>query len=313
MILNDSVHLPENSSSTSITLTVIIATLGRQEHLTNALKSLRTSAVPPDEILIVDGSADSEARGLTERENSCTSYLVKHIQSAPGLTRQRNTGTAVASSDVVVFLDDDAQVPEHALQEIKEAYKDPEIVGATARIVEPYGNAVGGKISRLRQLFNLGGAPGTFTSAGFPRRLQNETVRQDIEFMQGAFMTARAEEARQIGFDEALAGYGLAEDEDFSYRLSRLGKIRYLGDVEIEHDNAGFANRNRVDFARSVVRNRRYLFHKNFPQSPASRASFALLLGTLVVHRLLNREVSAAVALAGAAVRREELGLGPLR
>ncbi|MCT1550177.1 glycosyltransferase family 2 protein [Brevibacterium casei] len=301
------------TSQSEPTLSVIIATLGRPDHLSAALGSLRSSSDQPEEVLIVDGSANSDALELTQRHDAGSPYPVRHVHSAPGLTRQRNVGLDSAVGDVVLFLDDDAKVPAQALREVRNAYSDPEVIGATARIVEPFGNDVGGKVSALRRAFNAGGAPGSFTSSGFPRRLQDEAVRQDIEFMQGAFMSARLAEARRVRFDETLVGYGLAEDEDFSYRLSRLGRIRYLGDVEIEHDNAGFSNRDRVVFARTVVRNRRYLFHKNFEQSRRSRAAFALLLGTLVVHRLLNREFAAASAVAGSALRGEETGKGPLR
>ncbi|MEW1987590.1 glycosyltransferase [Brevibacterium casei] len=303
----------ERPDSESPTLSVIIATLGRPDHLNAALDSLSSSSDAPDEVLIVDGSAESDALELTRRHDAESPYPVRHVPSAPGLTRQRNVGLDTAVGDVVLFLDDDAKVPAHALHEVKATYSDSGVIGVTARIVEPFGNDVGGKVSVLRRAFNAGGAPGTFTLSGFPRRLQDEAVRQDIEFMQGAFMSARLTEARRVRFDETLAGYGLAEDEDFSYRLSRLGRIRYLGDVEIEHDNAGFANRDRIVFARTVVRNRRYLFHKNFAQSPRSRTAFALLLGTLVAHRLLNRELAAAAAVAGSALRGEETGKGPLR
>jgi len=292
------------------TLAVIIATLGRPEQLTEALLSLRRSRRAPDEVLIVDGSDDSSALELTRRQDAESPYPVRYVTSPRGLTRQRNAGLDEARSDIALFIDDDATVPPHALGELLSAYSDPDVVGVTARIVEPFGNAVGGKVSFFRRLYNAGGKPGTFTPAGFPRRLQDETVRQDIEFMQGAFMSARLDEARRLRFDELLPGYGLAEDEDFSRRLSMLGRIRYLGDVEIQHDNSGFAGRDKVAFAQAVVRHRRYLFHKNFDQTSRTRAHFALLLGVLVVHRLMNREPRAAAALAVSAIRGEELGMG---
>lgn len=297
----------------ALSLAVIIATLGRTEQLSNALDSLRRSDTSPDEVLIVDGSDDASALEVTGRHAAAAAYPVRHVSSPRGLTRQRNVGLEEAGCDVVLFLDDDAVVPPEAIGEIRAAYSDPTVIGVTARIVEPYGNQVGGKVSFFRRLYNAGAGQGTFTAAGFPRRLQNESVRQDIEFMQGAFMSARLDAARSIGFDELLPGYGLAEDEDFSRRLSQSGRIRYLGDVEIHHDNSGFSTRDRVVFARSVVRHRRYLFHKNFEQTRSSRAQFALLMGVLVTHRLLNREIGAAAALATSAIRREELGLGPSR
>lgn len=297
----------------SPSLTVIIATLGRPQQLGQALDSLRQSTVAPDEVLIVDGSADGDALEVVREQSVQASFPVRHLRSARGSSRQRNVGIDAASSDVVLFLDDDAQVPPHGLHEVKLAYAEPGVVGVTARVVEPHGNAIGGKVSWFRRFYNLGGKPGTFNAAGYPRRLQSESVRQDIEFMQGAFMSARLAEARRVRLDEMLPAYGLAEDEDFSWRLSRLGRIRYLGDVQIRHDNAGFASRNPVDFARTVVRHRRYLFHKNFEQTPSARAQFGLLLGVLVVHRLVNREFRGAAALAASALRGDEQALGPQR
>jgi glycosyltransferase involved in cell wall biosynthesis len=294
-------------------LTVIIATLGRTAQLATALSSIRGSTVAPVEVLVVDGSETGDAMQTVSQQDALAAYPVRHVPSPRGLTTQRNVGLAEATGEVVVFLDDDAQVPPHALHEVQLAYGDPGVVGVTARIVEPHGNRVGGKVATLRRLYNVGGAPGTFNGAGYPRRLQVESLRQDIQFMQGAFMSARLAQARQVMFDELLPGYGLAEDEDFSYRLSRLGRIRYLGDVEIQHDNAGFAGRDHVAFARDVVRHRRYLFHKNFEQTRRSRAQFGLLLGVLVAHRLSNRELRGAAALAASALRGDELGLGPRR
>lgn len=306
-------QVPDGADTAGPSVTAIIATLGRPEKLDEALDSLRNSTVAPDEVLVVDGSADASALTMVSKHDDSAPYPVRHLSSAPGLTRQRNVGLEAARSEIVLFLDDDAQVPPHGLHEVKLAYAEPGVVGVTARIVEPHGNVVGGKVSLLRRLYNFGGTPGTFTPAGYPRRLQDEGVRQDIEFMQGAFMSARLAQARLVRFDELLPGYGLAEDEDFSRRLSQLGRIRYLGDVEIQHDNSGFAGRDRVAFAHTVVRHRRYLFHKNFEQTPSTRAQFALLMGVLVVHRLLNRELRGAAALAGSAMRGDELALGPQR
>ena len=46
-----------------------------------------------------------------------------------------------------------------------------------------------------------------------------------------------------------------------------------------------------------VIRNRSYIFRKNFPQTPAARAQFAWLVLVLVVHRLVNREWRGALGL----------------
>lgn len=284
-------------------LTIVIATLGRPEPLERALASLAASLHQPDEVLVVDGDGSGDAAAVVAAHRGGT-FEVRHVPAPRGLTRQRNVGVDAARGEVVLFLDDDARVRPDTLTRLVAAYRDSDVVGSTGRVVEPDSNRVGGKDSRVRILLRGRGRDGTFTKAGYPRRLVDEKVTTDIEFMQGCFMSARTRLARQVRFDERLAGYGLAEDEDFSYRLARLGRIRYLGDAVVDHDNAGFRSRDRRAFGHEVVRNRSYLFEKNFPQRRTARVRFAGLLGILVVHRVLNRDLLGALGLMEAACRR---------
>lgn len=285
------------------TLSVVIATLGRPDPLRRALASLAAAAPAPDEVLVVDGDEQGAAQPVAQEAAATTPFPVRHVRAPRGLTRQRNAGLREARGEVVLFLDDDARVRPDVLRRVLAAYDDPAVVGVTGRVLEPASNAVGGKSSPVRRLL-FGRASGTFTSFGYPRRLLDESVEQDTEFMQGAFMSARRDVALQVGFDEALPGYGLAEDEDFSCRLSRRGRIRYLGTAAVEHDNAGFGDRDRRAFARQVVTHRLYLFRKNFPQTPAAKARFVLLLGVLTAHRLLNRDVVGATGIMRTALDR---------
>jgi GT2 family glycosyltransferase len=94
----------------------------------------------------------------------------------------------------------------------------------------------------------------------------------------------------ETGFDTALPGYALAEDEDFSYRLSARGRIRYLPDLRIVHHNEGFSSRDRLAFNRTVVVHRTYLFRKNFPHTWLARLQFGGFIGLLFLHRIINRE-----------------------
>lgn len=288
----------------ALSLTVVIATLGRPEPLERALDSLAASELRPDEVLVVDGDENRGAEPVVTRRQGGP-LAVRHVPAPRGLTRQRNVGLDASRGDVVLFLDDDARVRPETLGLLMAAYRDADVVGATGRVVEPASNRVGGKSSRVRALLRGRGRDGTFTAAGYPRRLVDESVTTDIEFMQGAFMSARTALAREVRFDERLSGYGLAEDEDFSCRLARRGRVRYLGDAAVDHDNAGFHGKDRRAFGHQVVRNRRYLFEKNFPQTRSARARFTLLLGVLVAHRLLNRDVAGARGLVEGAVRRQ--------
>ena len=115
------------------------------------------------------------------------------------------------------------------------------------------------------------GEEGTFTRYGYPRYPQRGEQPRDIEFMRGCFMSARREAATKVRFDEQMAGYALGEDEDFSYRLSRLGRVHYEPGIVVEHRKLGFAAQDPRRFGRLVVVNRAYLFRKNLT-GPCSRA-----------------------------------------
>lgn len=291
----------------AVRISVIIATLGRPAPLQRALHSLADSDLPPHEVVVVDGDEARGAQAATVAAAALAPYVVRHLSSPKGLTRQRNAGIAAATGDVVLFLDDDARVGPDVLAAVAAAYDEPGVVGVTGKTVEPASNRVGGKTSRIRALLPGGAREGEFTRFGYPRRLLDEDRDRDVQFMAGCFMSARSAAARQTGFDEGLTGYALAEDEDFSYRLSQLGRVRYLGGAVVEHDNGGFHSRDRRAFGHQVVRNRRYLFRKNFRQTPLARAQFTMLMGVLVVHRLLNRDPQGALGIVEATVRGEVL------
>lgn len=268
---------------------VVIPTLGRSDALRETLVSVLACDPLPQEILVVDGAEDRSASEIVYAFDHAPT-TVRHIASPRGLTIQRNLGLAEASGDVAVFFDDDVFVGRNVFELLDDAYDDPGIVGATGRVIEPDGGRIVGKESRLRKLLFGGGSEGHFTRFGYPRRIVAFDEEQDVDFMQGCFMSVRRDIGVALGFDEGLTGYALAEDEDFSYRLSRNGRIRYLPGAIVQHRNLGFGTRDDRDFGRQVAENRAYLFRKNFPRTTPARLQFALFICILVVHRLVNRE-----------------------
>ena len=252
----------------------------------------------------MDGDPDGSAREVIERlQAGAQGASLRYLVSEPGLTRQRNRGIDEVAGDVVLFLDDDVVLlTEDFFARLTDAYLDDSVVGVTGRVIETSGRRFGGKVSPLRRLLPGGGREGTFTRFGYPRRVQQEDVPLDVEFMQGCLMSARKAMAEELRFDEELPGYGLAEDEDFSYRLSRRGRIRYEPALSLRHENTGFRSRDERAFGRLVVTNRTYLFRKNFRRTLLARMQFAMLIAILVGHRLINREWAGARGLMEGAV-----------
>ncbi len=274
----------------ALRLSAIIATKGRPDDLAATLQSLSRCDPAPAEVVVVDGDEGRSAERVVQaaREHADAAPL-RYVASPAGLTLQRNRGVREAKGDVVVFFDDDVDVGPQLFAVLERAYRDPAVVGATGLVIEGGERRLGNKRSAARRLL-FGGAEGTMTRFGYPRRLQDLQRERDVEFMQGCLMSGRREIVQQVGFDERLPGYALAEDEDFSYRLSRVGRVRYLPDAVVDHKNTGFRSTGTRRFNRDVVVNRTYLFRKSFRRTPLARLQFAGLIAVLVAHRALNRE-----------------------
>jgi len=269
---------------------VVIPTLRREAILEATLASLSECDPGPDEVIVIDADPEGSSRPVITTFDHQASPAVLYINSPPSLTVQRNRGIDEASGDVIVFLDDDVSISPDLFARLAETYSDHGIVGATGRVIEPEGGRRGGPRSIFRRLLPGGGREGTFTRYGYPRYLRELDRRRDVEFMRGCFMSARREAATKIRFDEHMGGYALAEDEDFSFRLLRLGRIRYEPEIVVRHRKLGFGSQDARRFGRLVVVNRAYLFRKNFSRTPLARAQFAMLVVLLVGHRLVNRE-----------------------
>lgn len=268
---------------------VVIPTLGRSDALEETLRALARCDPPPEELIVVDGEAGGPGASLLD-EIEDVPFPMRWVVTEPGLTLQRNHSLTECTGDVVVFFDDDVEMPRDTFAWLRAPFEDPSIVGVTGRIVEPGGNRFPAKESRLRRLLFGGGAEGTFTRFGYPRRAIDLHQEQDVEFMQGCFMAARLETARAVRFDEELPGYGLTEDEDFSCRLGRAGRIRYLPQIAVFHKNLGFLSKDLRKLGRQVVVNRAYLFRKNFRRTPLARLQFGVFIFVLIAHRAINKE-----------------------
>ncbi|TML79488.1 MAG: glycosyltransferase [Actinobacteria bacterium] len=265
---------------------LVIATRGRPKVLGETLASAARCDPRPSEVIVVDGDGSGSAEPVARAAGA------RYRRSAPGLTVQRNAGLDLAQGDVVVFVDDDTELHPRLFAALADAYRDPDVLGVTGPVVDRDLRRFGNMRSRWRRLLPGGGREGSLTRYGYPRRVQDETRERDVEYMLGGLMTARRDAALQVRFDERLADYGLLEDEDFSYRLSRLGRIRFAPSASVVHRNVGAARKREREFNRMVVVNRAYLFRKNFRRTPLARFQFALLVAVLLVHRALNGEWS---------------------
>jgi GT2 family glycosyltransferase len=270
-------------------LSVVVPTVGRPDRVSLLLASIARCDPHPDEVLVVDGEGSDQLETVVAKWDA--ELNLKLLVSPRGVSRQRNAGIASARGDVIVFLDDDVVIEGRTFAQIHEAFDDQGVVGVTGRVIEPRGRRLVAQDSRLRRWIPGGGTQGGFTRYGYPRYVYDVDVPRDVQFMPGCFACVRTPAARAIGFDENLA---VAEDEDFSYRLSHIGRIRYLPEISIIHRKLGFKSREPRTFDQALVWTRRYLFRKNFEQTALARMQFGIFLITLVAHRIVNGDLAGA-------------------
>ncbi|HEY9522540.1 MAG TPA: glycosyltransferase family 2 protein [Thermopolyspora sp.] len=105
---------------------ICVYTEERWEDIRAAVASVRRQSRAPDElILVVDHNPDLHRR-LTEEYPDA---LVIENAEERGLSGGKNTGTKIATGDIVAFLDDDAVAGPGWLAALEDALAAPEVVG----------------------------------------------------------------------------------------------------------------------------------------------------------------------------------------
>jgi glycosyltransferase involved in cell wall biosynthesis len=104
-------HLPSESSDLDKKVTVLIPTLDRYPFLRKLLGQLRAQTVSPREIIIVDQTDVSQRRNDFYEEFSDLPMQV-HYLDRKGQSSARNHGLRHARSELVLFLDDDDEIPD---------------------------------------------------------------------------------------------------------------------------------------------------------------------------------------------------------
>jgi glycosyltransferase involved in cell wall biosynthesis len=220
--------------STEFIATIVICTYDRTSLLEKCLKSAnnQTKERKSYEIIVVENSLDDEI--FENNLKLFKKYANKFIRSKPpGLSIARNLGWREASSNIVIYLDDDAIPAKNWLEEFLKTY-------------EQYPNAysVGGKVEPLFE----SEPPEWLTIEMFDYLSVVNYGDQDLilsqnKWLVGANVSFRKEFLKETGgFPEDLGRIGssvslLSNDETplFSkiYKLNKL--VIYSGKASVEH------------------------------------------------------------------------------
>lgn len=225
---------------------VIVPTYNRSEELKKFIASLLTQTVLPDELIIVD---DGNLTGIPLKEECLnagilTVYLKK---DAPGLTASRNAGIKVAKGDIIFFFDDDIVLSPQYIERILKVYTDDKggaVGGVSGRDMNISPLELKNRLRRMLDIVFLisGFSEGKVLPSGFCTDYGvtgNETLeRREVDFLPGCSFSFRKQVFSHFLFDTKwFLNYGMGEDKDFSYRVSRKYKLVYEPSAELMHNH----------------------------------------------------------------------------
>lgn len=202
-------------------VSVVIPTRNRAGYLREALDAIRSGALQSYEVLVMDQTdGDSTQQVVAQFEDARLRY---HRMPRNGACPARNLGAALATADLVVFLDDDCCPRPDWLARIVAAFEgDPGLQFIFGQLKAPDEDRM------------LGWYPEFIPD---PSLNEGKARRKIATLGAGANMSARKAFLRRIGgFDEPLGPRDVSvnsSDSSMNYKVLRSGE-KWLASAEIE-------------------------------------------------------------------------------
>jgi hypothetical protein len=242
-------------------MVVGIATAGRRETLSNALRQLGLQSRPPDLLVVCPAKPEDCDEAVLER----LPFPTQLVRGPIGLTNQRNTILSVCeNNDVIAFFDDDFYAdPAYLAEAEKLLLRRQDVVGITGRPVAD-GNLTPG-IPHQHALQILAEFGLHLQSRGSGAGERSAPDREyDVYSLYGCNMVMRMQPIRsaQLQFDPRLPLYSWLEDVDFTRRIASFGPLVGLDSMFGVHLAEKRGRTSGVRFGYSQVANPIYLMRK---------------------------------------------------
>jgi len=202
--------------------TVVILSRDRPSQALRALHSVRASSVSVLRVLLLDNGSTAELRDALERDTLADHYtdflaLGKNLGCAGG----RKFALDLVSTDLVLFLDDDAEIFPGTIERlIGDLDAHPECLATTARVVLPNG-----------RIQHCGGGVGerygvlSFEPLDAGRGMDEEISSGPCAWVPGTAFLARRTAFAHDPLDTAMAAY--FEDNEWCYRVRKRTPLAF--------------------------------------------------------------------------------------
>lgn len=249
-------------------VSAVVPTRHRHEPFRRTLESLAKQSAQPAEIVVVDGSTDSQTRSVCDQPPAgLESKIVYRRAEKLGAAIQRNQGVSRATYEVIWFLDDDILFePDCVARQWSALQSDPNLGGVNATITNQRYSPPG-RFSSL--LFRILNGKRELTYAG---RVLGPGVnllpddRDDLpeivptEWLNTTCTMYRRAALPDPPFPDHFTGYSLCEDLTLSLSVGRKWKLANAHTARIFHDSQpGDHKRSHADLAKMELVNRHYV------------------------------------------------------
>lgn len=214
-------------------VSVIVVTYGRPEHVRTCLAHLSALQSAPLEIVVVDASPDDRTTRIVRDEFPDVIYLRNEL--GRGTTAEsRQLGFNATTGDIVAFVDDDAFAEPEWLDELVKPYLDARVVGVGGRALNGIDGEEHTGTDNIGRLLPDGRLTGNF--AAHPGKVV------EIDHLLGANMSFRRAAINGVGGIRGnYPGTCLCEESDISLRLAQAGGVLvFAPDAVVFHVGAPY-------------------------------------------------------------------------
>ena len=208
-----------------VTVSVVIPTHDRGRVVVEAIESALAQTHPPLEVIVVDdGSTDDTAERVGRLRDARVRYLRR---SHAGVSAARNAGIAVATGDLVAFLDsDDLWKPDKVEAEIAALARYPSAGGVFSDLEKVDGATFVPSFMRRTRVFSRLLAERAYRDGLLlSARALSLCLLQEVPIKTPALTVRRSALERAGGFNEAWTS---SEDWEFLLRFARRESLVYV-------------------------------------------------------------------------------------
>jgi len=271
---------------------LIICTYMRPKAIVSLLDSVNKQETYPDEIIIVDGSLNTETKEVLSQKTYINIDYYFVDPKNRGLTKQRNFGIKKATKGIICFLDDDIILTPSYFTNLIGSYKKyPEAMGVGGYILndiewkkfnhgdtlkanefeyDGYKRQLGSRNITRKKLGLLSNKPPgimpEFSNGLSVSFLPPSSKIYKVDYFMGGVSSFKRALFDTIKFSEYFQGYGLYEDSDFCLRASKLGDLYVNTSAQLYHYHDGSGRPNKYDYGKMVLRNGWYVWRVKHPK-----------------------------------------------